>query len=235
MAKNPTWWFNEFQHFGVDFDNSEQVATYDSRQQTSLDNERKLARRLGVTSGMRVIEFGPGTGALSRACALEGADVISVDISQAMLNYGKQAAKALNLADQMTFVQAGFLSYEHQGEPVDFIVTQFAFHHLPDFWKAIALRDMRGLLKTGGKLYLRDVIYSFDIDNAHQAIEAWFDDKASDTGDGFSRTEYEAHVREEFSTFNWIIEGLLARAGFAIEESNDTAPTYATYLCRKTG
>lgn len=234
MAKNPAWWFDEFRHFGVDFDDSEQVATYDSRQQTSLDNERKLAQQLGITSGMRVIEFGPGTGALSRACALEGADVISVDISQAMLDYGLQAAESLGVQDQMTFIRSGFLSYEHQGDPVDFIVTQFAFHHLPDFWKAIALRQMNKLLKIGGKLYLRDAIYSFEVDDAYDAIEEWFHKTASDSGDGFSRAEFEAHVRDEFSTFNWIIEGLLQRAGFTIESADYTAPTYAHYICSKT-
>lgn len=233
MTTYPAWWFNEFRHFGVDFDDEEEVATYDSRQGTNIDNERELAQRLGIKSGMRVIEFGPGTGALSRACALEGAEVISVDISQAMLDYGKQAAEALGIQDRMTFIQSGFLSYEHLGKPVDFIVTQFAFHHLPDFWKAIALRDMSTLLKTGGKLYLHDVIYSFDIDEANDAIQAWIDDKASDSNNSFSRAEFEAHVRDEYSTFSWIIEGLIERAGFTITKAEHTAPTYANYLCVK--
>lgn len=233
MTANPRWWYNEFQHYGVDFDDAEQVARYDSRQHTDLEKERKLARELGIGAGMRVIEFGPGTGALSRACALEGAQVISIDISQAMLDYGREAAQALGVADRMMFVRSGFLSYQHEGEPVDFIVTQFAFHHLPDFWKAHALRKMNDSLKNGGKLYLRDVVFSFEIEDSQQKIEAWFDDVASDSDDGFSRDEFEAHVRDEFSTFGWILEGLLERAGFTIERANYSAPTYASYECRK--
>lgn len=233
MSNNPSWWFDEFRHFAVDFDDSEQVASYDARQQTNLDKEQTLAQHIGIKSGMTVIEFGPGTGALSRACALEGANVISVDISQAMLDYGQQASNALNLTDRMTFKQSGFLSYQHEGDPVDIIVTQFAFHHLPDFWKAMALKKMYALLKSGGKLYLRDVVYSFELDDTHDAIEAWIDMVASDTGDGFSREEFESHVRDEFSTFGWILEGLITRVGFRIDSAEYTAPTYAHYLCTK--
>lgn len=233
MPESPAWWFDEFRHFGVDFDDTTEVENYDSRQQIDLDGERQLVQQLGIKSGMRVIEFGPGTGILSCACALEGAEIIAVDISQAMLDHAEKTAQSLGVSDKLTFVQSGFLSYEHQGDPVDFILTQFAFHHLPDFWKAIALRKMNQLLKTGGKLYLRDVVFSFDIDDAQHEINAWIDDKASNTNDGFSRAEFEAHVREEFSTFAWIIEGLLQRAGFKIDQVEHTAPTYATYLCTK--
>lgn len=234
MSNQPAWWFDEFRHFGVNFDDSEQVETYDSRQGTNLDTERELAKQLGIGAEMRVIEFGPGTGALSRACALEGAEVISVDISQAMLNYSQKSAEALNIAHKMTFINRGFLSYSHQGDSVDVILTQFAFHHVPDFWKAIALRKMNRILKVGGKLYLRDVVYSFDIDDSIQAIDTWIDTVASSGDDGFSHEEFEAHVREEFSTFGWIIEGLLQRTGFKIEKAEYTAPTYANYLCIKT-
>lgn len=233
MSYKPAWWFNEFQHFGVDFDDVQQVETYDSRQGTNLDTERELVKRLGIASGMRVIEFGPGTGALTHACALEGATVISVDISQGMLNHSHKIAQAHSIAEQITFIRSGFLSYEHASDNVDFIVTQFALHHLPDFWKAIALRKMNQLLKVGGSLYLRDVVYSFDSDASQQAIDEWIDKVASNQDDGFSREEFEAHVRDEFSTFGWIIEGLLQRTGFNIQKAEYTAPTYASYLCIK--
>jgi hypothetical protein len=41
------------------------------------------------------------------------------------------------------------------------------------------------------------------------------------------------HIREEHSTFGWIIEGMLRQAGFAIEEADYFAPEYAQYFCRK--
>lgn len=47
------------------------------------------------------------------------------------------------------FIQSGFLTYEHQSEPVDLIFTKAALHHLPDFWKQIALLRLNQMLKMG--------------------------------------------------------------------------------------
>jgi hypothetical protein len=41
------------------------------------------------------------------------------------------------------------------------------------------------------------------------------------------------HVREEHSTFAWIIEGMLKQAGFRIVEMNHVSPVLAEYLCEK--
>lgn len=49
------------------------------------------------------------------------------------------------------FLPGGFLTYQHQGPPLDAVVTQIALHHLPDFWKQIALLRIFDMLKEGGK------------------------------------------------------------------------------------
>jgi hypothetical protein len=41
---------------------------------------------------------------------------------------------------------------------VDAVVTTLALHHLPDFWKGMALKRVHGMLKRGGRLYIHDVI-----------------------------------------------------------------------------
>ena len=41
------------------------------------------------------------------------------------------------------------------------------------------------------------------------------------------------HVREEHSTFGWIIEGMLARAGFRIRRTDCGGPAYGDYTCVK--
>ena len=41
------------------------------------------------------------------------------------------------------------------------------------------------------------------------------------------------HVRDEHSTFGWVIEGLIKEAGFTLESATYTAPVYGTYLARK--
>ncbi|MDY6857482.1 MAG: class I SAM-dependent methyltransferase [Thermodesulfobacteriota bacterium] len=71
------------------------------------------------------------------------------------------------------FYHAGFLTYEHASQPVDAVVTTFAFHLLPDFWKGIALKRLNSMLKPGGKLYIHDVI--IEGDNAIKNIQALID------------------------------------------------------------
>ncbi len=48
---------------------------------------------------------------------------------------------------------------------------------------------------------------------------------------GFSREDCEAHVREEYSTYTWVLEGFLERAGFQIVEKSYPGPEYAEYIC----
>jgi ubiquinone/menaquinone biosynthesis C-methylase UbiE len=227
----PDWWYDEFRHFAVDFDDSQQVAAYDVRQGTKLAAERELVQRLGITAGQVMVEFGTGTGAFAQAAAEAGATVIAVDISPAMLAYGEKRADATNLSKSMSFVREGFLSYKHDAEPADLVVTKYAFHHLPDFWKGIALSQFAAMLKSGGKFYLEDVVFSFEPTEVEANIEAWIMQVAD--GVGFSRADFAGHVRDEFSTYGWILEGLMERAGFEIIERNYTSPTYANYLCVK--
>src|SRR5262245_60750603 len=101
------WVYDEFKHIGVDFADPQQVASYDARQQTNLEAEKHLVERLKIGAGATVVEFGPGTCAFSLAAVLAGAQVIAVDISQAMLDYGRSKAKASGCAANIQFVHAG--------------------------------------------------------------------------------------------------------------------------------
>jgi hypothetical protein len=57
-------------------------------------------------------------------------------------------------------VQGGFLSYEHDGGPVDLVRSRNALHHVPDFWKAVALHRASEMLKPDGAFILVDIVYS---------------------------------------------------------------------------
>lgn len=131
-------------------------------------------------------------------------------------------------------VQAGFLSYRHAGAAADVVYTRNALHHLPDFWKAVALRRIAGLLRPGGVLYLRDLVYAFDLHDVERRIESWLATGVERTQDGWTRAELEAHLRDEHSTFSWLLEPMIEQAGFEIEDSSyGGVRVYATYVCRK--
>ena len=82
-------------------------------------------------------------------------------------------------------------------------------------------------------LYLRDVIFSFNPAVYQSHIEAWIERVAKPPGEGFTKRDFEMHVREEHSTFAWIVEGMLQRAGFEIVEADCLTPESAQYVCKK--
>ena len=162
------------------------------------------------------------------------ARVVAVDVSPVMLaplQHKLDASAAANIE----VVQAGFVDYEHQGEAADVIYSRYALHHVPDFWKGIALAGLHSALKPGGLLRLSDVVYNFEPTEAEARLEAWCatggpDDDATT----WSRADYEEHVRDEHSTFTWIVEMLAERAGFVIEQADYSEDgIFAKYILRR--
>jgi putative AdoMet-dependent methyltransferase len=185
---------------------------------------------LGIQQRHTLIEFGTATGSFAIEAAKHCKYVHAVDVSKAMLEYAQVKAETQSVKN-VSFHHGGFLSYIHEGEKADFIITKYTFHHLPDFWKQHALLRMAEMLKPSGKLYLEDVVFSFAPEVYETSINAWIDEVAKPEGQGFTREQFETHVREEYSTYAWVLEGMLERSCFIIEQKNYFSPTYADYLC----
>lgn len=231
--KTPAWQFDEFQQIGRDYGQAEEADTYESDHTKFRDFDaecEETLQALALDPGASIIDLGAGTGAFSMRASQRGFRVYAVDVSEAMLAHARAKADAASLPN-ITFAHAGFLTYRHEGPPVDAIVTSFALHHLPDYWKAVALERMREMLRPGGKLFLRDVVLADD--GACEHIQR-FIDRQDAIGGADLREDAEGHFREEFSTYTWIMDGLLQRAGFAIESQRLDEGLLATYLCRRT-
>src|SRR5205823_1621722 len=133
-------------------------------------------------------------------------------------------------------VQAGFLGYEHQGDRADFVYSRNALHHLPDFWKALALERIAQVLKPAGVLRLRDLVFAFEPTESDRFIADWLEGAPADPDDGWTRAELEHHLRDEHSTFSWLLEALLEHAGFETHDvSYDPSRLYGAYVCAKRG
>jgi hypothetical protein len=150
-----------------------------------------------------------------------------------MLAIMREQIERLGLANVET-VQAGLLSYDHQGEPPNFVYSRNTLHHLPDFWKALALQRIAAMLPSGSILRLHDLVYSFEPSEADEVFEAWLANAAPRPEEGFTRADLETHIREEHSTFSWLLEPMLECAGFEIREASyRPSRTYAAYTCVK--
>jgi Sulfatase/Methyltransferase domain len=136
--------------------------------------------------------------------------------------------------DNIEVVEAGFLTYEHQGNSAEFVYSRYALHHLPDFWKAVALARVHQVLRPGDVLRLWDVVYSFNPAEAGDRIEAWCSTGGTTPDEGWSRGELEEHVRDEHSTYTWLLEPMIQRSGFAIENAEFSADgIFAKYVLRR--
>jgi SAM-dependent methyltransferase len=122
--------------------------------------------------------------------------VVAVDVSPLMLRALCAKVERERL-DNIEVVEAGFLTYEHQGSPADFVYSRYALHHLPDFWKAVALARIHQVLRPGGVLRLWDVVYSFNPAEVGVRIESWCSTGKTTADEGWSRGELEEHVRDE--------------------------------------
>lgn len=210
------------------------VARYDSKEDAGAADEVALLRALGLTRGSVVLDVGAGTGQFAIAAASACARVIAVDVSPVMLQrLGAKLGKTQ--LTNVDLVQAGFLTYVHAGDPVDFVYSRYALHHLPDFWKAVALGALRRVLRPGGVLRLWDAVYNFAPDEAEERIEAWCATGGAGADGEWSRAEMEEHVRDEHSTFTWLLEPMVERCGFKIEEAAYSGDgMFAKYVVRAT-
>jgi len=231
MNISSSWEYKEIQ-IGKDYNTLEEVEAYDARHGTfrNIDEENdKIVKLLRLAPEQSVIDIGTGTGAFALRAARSCAMVYAIDISSVMLEYAARKSRALGVKN-IVFCHAGFLTYRHTAAPVDAIVTSTAMHHLPDFWKGIALHRINNMMKTGGHLFLSDVIFSPD--NTYENIEKWIS-KLEQIGGSSLRQDVEAHISKEYSTFDWVMDGLLERAGFCIVERAIEEGVVGKYLCRK--
>jgi ubiquinone/menaquinone biosynthesis C-methylase UbiE len=226
----PTWFPDELGLAGRENLDAEHVERYDVKEDADAAREVAFLRTLGLADESLVVEFGPGTGQFTVAVAPACEHVIAVDVSAPMLRRlaGKVDAEGLT---NVTLVHAGFLTYEHDGRPADFVYSRFALHHLPDFWKAVALARLRRLLRPGGVLRLWDVVYDFPPAEIEERIEAWCATGGASIDDQWTRAELEEHVRDEHSTFTWLLEPMLERAGFEITQAERSDVLAKYVLC----
>ena len=235
MQRDPdSWWLEETIHAGREHFDEHHTRCYDAKEDAQAAEEVALLEELGVLgAGSSVVDLGAGTGQFTLAAAQVCERVIAVDVSPLMLE--RLAEKVdLGAAGNVEVARAGFLTYQHAGPPADVVYSRYALHHLPDFWKAIALSRLADLLRPGGVLRLWDVVYSFELRDAERHIEAWIaETMAADVERGWTRAELAEHVRDEHSTFTWLLEPMIERSGFDIVDADYTASVFARYVCKK--
>jgi SAM-dependent methyltransferase len=220
----PGWLLDELAHAGLEHLDPAYVAEYDRKSPTDWTEDIRKLQAMGIGAQSTVVDLGAGTGQFALAIAPYVRRVIAVDVSAPMV--GRLRERGIE------GVHAGFLTYDHSGDPADAVVTRNALHHLPDFWKALALSRIAEMLSVEGVLVVKDLVFSFDPGEAKAALECWFSSAPGDPAQGWTADELAEHVRTEYSTFTWLFEPMLERAGFDIREKVlSENKIFAAYFC----
>jgi ubiquinone/menaquinone biosynthesis C-methylase UbiE len=226
------WRLDEVAHAGAEHLDAAYVAGYETKAGYDPTDDIEVLLRHGMTADSVVADLGAGTGRFAIAVAAHCRQVVAVDVSPAMVQALRDRSMAAGV-ENITVVQAGFVSYEHSGAPVDFVFSRNALHQIPDFWKGIALSRIHSLLAPDGIMRLHDLVFDFEPADAEPQIAAWMSGATADPAAGWTADELAEHVRIEHSTYSWLFEPMLERTGFQIVEREYRRNAYGAFTCRR--
>jgi ubiquinone/menaquinone biosynthesis C-methylase UbiE len=109
-----------------------------------------------------VVDLGAGTGLLARALAPRVHEVVAVDLSERMLARLDDEVAADGLYNVETVV-GDLRRLPLEDESATLVVSNYAFHHLHDTGKELALAEARRILRPGGRLVICDMMFSLSL------------------------------------------------------------------------
>src|SRR5437868_1183910 len=111
---------------------------------------------------------------------------------------------------------------------LDSAVASIYDRHDDSDLRARAALTMLGV-KPGWRV--ADIVFVSMPDGSERDVEQWADFNIKNHG--FERASVVTHMRDEYSTFGWVIERMLTEAGFTLVSADYHAPLHGTYLLRK--
>ncbi|MEG0326797.1 MAG: methyltransferase domain-containing protein [Cellulosilyticaceae bacterium] len=148
-----------------------------------LDSVVKEAIK-STADGAQILDIGVGTGNLSNRLYNLGYDITGVDQSRAMLEVAKSKNSGLK-------VRLGeFMKLPFENKSFDAIVSTYAFHHLDEKEKEVAVEEMIRVLADDGVIVIGDLM--FESDEAKNGVYATLTAKEIDS----IEDEYYTNIRK---------------------------------------
>lgn len=151
-----------FEEWAESYDQS--VEGYDEEYREVFANYDDILNTVADKAGNVVLEFGVGTGNLTQKLIGQGKTVYGVEPSAPMRKSTRKArGTRVNRG-------RGFFAVSAPPEPIDTVVSTYAFHHLTDAEKGEAIAKYGKLLKKGDKIVFADTAFR-DKQAFQQAIQ----------------------------------------------------------------
>ncbi|WP_421616978.1 MerR family transcriptional regulator [Brevibacillus sp. TJ4] len=131
----------------------DQHVTDDSHKYRDYEKALELTVKwIAPIEGETGLDIGTGTGNLAGKLMQRGAVMAGVDQSKEML------AQCRRKFPDMETKLGNFLALPYLDEKFDFVVSSFAFHHLTDRQKLLAIEEMQRVLKPRGRICIADLM-----------------------------------------------------------------------------
>jgi putative AdoMet-dependent methyltransferase len=117
-------------------------------------NYEDILNTVASKAGSVVLEFGVGTGNLTKKLLEQGKTVYGIEPSEPMRKKARE-----KLGDKVLIVDGDFLQFPLPPKPIDTVVSTYAFHHLTDEEKGEAIAKYSQLLKKGDKIVFADTAF----------------------------------------------------------------------------
>jgi len=143
----------------------EEIAASD----TFLALRDEICERAEPSGDDVVVDLGAGTGLLALALAPRVAQVKAIDIAPRMLER-LDAAAAADAIDNVTPLLGDLRQLPLDDESATLAVSNYAFHHLEDDDKQLALSEVRRVLVPGGRLVICDMMFSLSLKPRDRAL-----------------------------------------------------------------
>ncbi|PLR68224.1 MULTISPECIES: class I SAM-dependent methyltransferase [Bacillaceae] len=131
------------------------VGGHDEEYKAVFANYEQILDAVSELSGDTVLEFGVGTGNLTKVLLNKEKKVYGIEPSKTMRD---KAAEKLGKTAQIN--DGDFLTFPVPGEKIDTIVSTYAFHHLTDAEKEKAVAIYGSILGKGGKIVFADTVFA---------------------------------------------------------------------------
>lgn len=195
---------------GLDPDrlNAIDLAPADEFHVGGLDATRELAAQMELEPGLRILDVGSGIGGPARFFAAEHqCKVTGVDLTEEFVSVAGSLTRRIKLDHLVEFVQASALDLKFKPESFDRAYMIHVGMNIAD--KASLFREVRRVLKPGGKFAIFDILRAGDAPMTYPVPWASSEDTSFVGGKG--------SYREALEKAGFRVEQERVRTAFAIE------------------